>query len=46
MNTQVKEAQNMNEVSAILLGLGYMVYRPEADVGGVYFLIKAPKGPI
>ena len=41
-NDQIIEAVNRNEVTAILLSLGYMVYKPEADVDGIDFIIKTP----
>ena len=39
-STKTTEAINLNEVSSILMQRGYMVYRPEADVGGVDFGVK------
>jgi hypothetical protein len=43
MNNQIIEAQNLNEVSTILLKKGFMLYRPEADVDGVDFIIQTPE---
>jgi hypothetical protein len=43
-STQITEASNLAEVTAVLLGRGFMLYRPEADVGGVDFLLRTPEG--
>ena len=43
-STKTTEAINLNEVSSVLMQRGYMVYRPEADVGGVDFLLASPYG--
>ncbi|MEP2736620.1 MAG: hypothetical protein ABJP34_10000 [Erythrobacter sp.] len=40
------EAANRGEVTAILIRLGYQVYRPEADVGGVDLLVRKPCGKL
>ena len=42
-STQITEASNLAEVTALLLGRGFMLYRPEADVGGVDFLLRTPE---
>jgi hypothetical protein len=36
------EAANLAEVTAILLGKNYMLYRPEADINGIDFLLTDP----
>ena len=46
MNTRITEAINFNEITSILLSIGYMVYRPEADVDGVDFIVQTPSGDI
>jgi hypothetical protein len=43
MNNHIIEAYNLNEVSAIFLKKGFMLYRPEADVDGVDFIIQTPE---
>jgi len=43
-STQITEASNLAEVTAVLLSRGFMLYRPEADVGGVDFLLRTPEG--
>ncbi len=40
---QITEAINLAEVTALLLGRGFMLYRPEADVGGIDFLLRTPQ---
>ena len=44
LNTKQTEAANLNEVSSKLIELGFMVYRPEADIGGVDFILMEPSG--
>lgn len=39
---QVTEAINLADVTALFLTKGYMLYRPEADVGGIDFLLSTP----
>lgn len=39
VNNQIREAIYRTEISNIFLEQGWMVYRPEADVGGVDFLV-------
>lgn len=45
-SAKTTEAINLNEVSSLLMQRGYMVYRPEADVGGVDFLVGSPYGVV
>jgi hypothetical protein len=45
-STLLIEAQNLAEVTAILLSKNYMVYRPEADIDGVDIVLKNPKGEL
>lgn len=40
---QITEAMNLAEITALLLGRGFMLYRPEADVGGVDFILRTPE---
>jgi len=41
---KVTEAINRCEVTIHLLQKGYMVFRPEADVDGVDFVVRTPAG--
>jgi len=41
---QIVEASNRAEICSLLLGRGYMVYHPEADVDGIDFLIATTNG--
>lgn len=43
MNTNLIEAQNLNEVSALFLKKKFMIYRPEADIDGIDFIIQTPE---
>ena len=43
MSTKATEAMRLNEGSLIFLQRGRLVYRPEADVGGIDFLLASPK---
>lgn len=43
-SSQIIEASNRAEVSALLLGRGFMLYRPEADAEGIDFLVRTPEG--
>ena len=43
MANQITEAINLAEVTALLLGRGFMLYRPEADVGGTDFILRTPE---
>ncbi|MEM7779254.1 MAG: hypothetical protein AAF697_02555 [Pseudomonadota bacterium] len=40
------EAANRGEVSALLIRLGYQVYRPEADVDGIDLVLRQPFGEL
>jgi hypothetical protein len=40
------EAANRAEATALLIRAGYRVYRPEADVSGEDFVIRAPGGEL
>ncbi|KEO89185.1 hypothetical protein EH31_14220 [Erythrobacter longus] len=40
------EAANRGEVSALLIRLGYQIYRPEADVDGVDLVLRQPSGDL
>jgi hypothetical protein len=43
-SSAVTEAINQCEVTIYLLKKGYMVFRPEADVDGVDFVVRTPEG--
>ena len=43
MNTNLIEAQNLNEVSALFLKNKFMMYRPEADIDGIDFIVQTPE---
>ncbi len=45
-NTRVIEAANRAEASALLLRLGYRVYRPEMDVDGEDIALRTPEGKL
>lgn len=42
VSTLVIEAQNLAEITALLLPKNYMIYRPEADIDGVDLVLKTP----
>lgn len=44
ISTSLVEVVNRSEIALILTKLGGMVFRPEADVGGVDFVVKSPQG--
>lgn len=45
-STNLIEAANCAEVTAILIRAGYRVYRPEADVSGEDLIIRIPEGEL
>ena len=45
-STNLIEAANCAEVTAILIRAGYRVYRPEADVSGEDLVIRIPEGEL
>lgn len=45
-STLLTEAQNLAEITALLLSQDYMVYRPEADIDGVDIVLKKPDGEL
>jgi len=44
--TRIIEAANRAEATALLMRLGYQVYRPEADVDGEDLVVKTPRGKL
>jgi hypothetical protein len=40
--THIIEAKNRAEVTTLLLSRGYMLYRPEADIDGIDFVLATP----
>ena len=44
LSTALVEVVNLAEITLILTKLGGLVFRPEADIEGVDFLVKSPRG--
>ena len=42
-STKATEAMSLNESPLFFLKRGRLVYRPDADVGGIDFLLTSPK---